>query len=173
MKSNLKRSCTKTTRIFAVLLILLTAFVIPVMAQTPTPVPVDGPPVISSFLSSFVQELLLAFAPVVAGLIAAFLVAQIKIALAKLKTFRPDVYEQMIWVVGTAVKAAEQAGAAGLIKEKKSYALDYVQKWLAEKGWKIDVALIDSAIEAAVYEQINGPAANPAAQIGFSSPPVI
>ncbi len=147
----------KLKKFFLLTIIMLMVFVVPVLAQTPTP----GMTIIqpeTSFLASFIQELLLAFAPVIAALVAGFLIAQIKLLMEKIKAQRPDVYEQMIWVVSTAVKAAEQAGAAGLITEKKQYALDYVQNWLTEKGLKIDVSLISAAIEAAVYEEINGPA---------------
>jgi len=54
-----------------------------------------------------------------------------------------------------AVMAAEQAGAAELIKDKKVYAFDIAERWLELRGIKIDLDLIDAAIEAAVYEKFN------------------
>ena len=54
-----------------------------------------------------------------------------------------------------AVTAAEQAGAAKLISDKKVYAMDIAERWLAEHGVHLDFELIDAAIEAAVYEQFN------------------
>ena len=42
-----------------------------------------------------------------------------------------------------------------MIKDKKVYAFDIAERWLELHGIKIDLDLIDAAIEAAVYEKFN------------------
>jgi hypothetical protein len=53
------------------------------------------------------------------------------------------------------VQAAEQAKIAGLIQEKKAYALALAQEWLKSRGWKLDIILIEGLIEQAVFEEFN------------------
>jgi len=55
-----------------------------------------------------------------------------------------------------AVQAAEQLGIAGVLTEKKAWAITYVQKYLDAHGLHdVDVALIEGAVEAAVLELFN------------------
>ena len=57
--------------------------------------------------------------------------------------------------VKVAVRAAEQAGAAGLIHDKRAYAFNVAEKWLKARGVTLDIDLIYAAIEAAVYKEFN------------------
>ena len=69
----------------------------------------------------------------------------------------------------TAVLAAEQIFGDGNGKEKKKYAIQVIENMLAEHGLKIDLAVIEDAIEAEVYKwlrhdterQIEQPAGDP------------
>jgi len=54
-----------------------------------------------------------------------------------------------------AVQAAEQAGAAELIKDKKEYAIQIAEAWLEANHITTDIDLIDAAIEKAVLELFN------------------
>lgn len=107
------------------------------------------------FWSEFLQSLLIAILPVLASMLVAVLGAQFKLLWAKAKSYNPDMTDMLEWAARIAVHAAEQAGAAELITDKKAYALDVAEKWLATKGLQIDLDLLDAAIEAAVYEEIN------------------
>ncbi|NMC54980.1 MAG: hypothetical protein GYA48_15240 [Chloroflexi bacterium] len=108
-----------------------------------------------AFLSEFVQQLLLYILPILAAALASWLIVQVSKGLAELKAVRPDVYRDLMWVAKGVVQAAEQSGAAGLITDKKKYAINIAEKWLATKGWNIDLDLIDAAVEQAVWDEIN------------------
>lgn len=68
----------------------------------------------------------------------------------------------LIEIARTAVLAAEQAGLAGLIVDKKEAAVSYAQAMLADRGMSIDVSALDAAIEAAVANELNRYAINEA-----------
>lgn len=108
------------------------------------------------FLSVFAEGVLLAIAPVLASMVAAWLIAKIKEAWA---AARIAVGEEWAWVLDMAatkaVYAAEQAKLGELIENRKAYALDLAQQFLKDRGYEIDLALIDAAIEAAILEQFN------------------
>ena len=110
---------------------------------------------IFEFASQFAEGVLLALAPVLAAMVAAWMIAKIKEAWAKARTAAGE----WVWVLDAiaekAVNAAEQSNMAGLIQDKKAFALDLAQKFLVEQGYNIDLSLIDAAIEAAVLEQFN------------------
>lgn len=55
----------------------------------------------------------------------------------------------------TAVLAAEQIFGSGQGKEKKKYAIQVIENMLAEHGLKIDLAVIEDAIEAEVYKWLH------------------
>ena len=59
------------------------------------------------------------------------------------------------WAVSIAVNAAEQANLAKLITDKKQYAIDLSQKYLAKQGIPVDVSLLEGLVEAAVKAEIN------------------
>lgn len=105
------------------------------------------------FLSKLVEGVLLALAPVMAGYIASWLIAKARMAWSEYKAQHVDYAYMLESIARIAVKAAEQAQIAELIEDKKSYAVQTVQAWLDEKGFKIDLLVIEAAIEAAVYDE--------------------
>lgn len=111
----------------------------------------------SNFLSMFLQQVALDMLPVLAALTAAALIALTKKLWAQAKAEYPQATDQLEWAAGIAVKAAAQAGGVTLATEKKAYAVKFVQDWLLSKGLDIDVTLIDSAVEAAVYDEFHKP----------------
>lgn len=109
----------------------------------------------NEFLSSFVQNLLLAIAPFLASLVAAWLIAKTREAWAKAKEAEPDLVDTLRWIAKQAVIAAEQAGAASEFGGKKNYAIGVAEKYLEAKGINVDLDLISAAIEAAVWTEFN------------------
>lgn len=57
------------------------------------------------------------------------------------------------WVALMAVQAAEQYGGSG--EEKKREAVALAEKWLEERGIYLDLNVLDAAIEAAVFAELN------------------
>ena len=106
-------------------------------------------------LSAVLQKLLEYFLPILAVALVGFLAAKIKYYLAESKAWNPKITSLLEEAAVFAVMAAEQAGAAELIKDKKVYAFDIAERWLELRGVHIDLDLIDAAIEAAVYRQFN------------------
>lgn len=106
---------------------------------------------IIDFLQAFLQELLVLIAPIIAGFVAAALTALTKKWLAELEASKPKLADAIRQAVSLAVQAAEQAGVAGLIEEKKEYALSIAESWLDQNGWdEIDLVILSAAIEAEV-----------------------
>ena len=124
------------------------------------------------FWYKFIESLLLAFAPVLASLAAAALVALVRKWWAEFKQAQPDAAFWLEQAASMAVQAAEQAGMAGYIQDKKQYALEVAQRYLDAKGIKIDVELISDAIEAAVFAELNKGKAieGNASAIGYALP---
>lgn len=106
-------------------------------------------------LSAVVQKLLEVFLPILAVALVGLLTAKIKLAIVQMRIWNPKVTDLLEQAVTFAVTAAEQAGAAKLIEDKKTYAFDVAERWLEARGVTIDLDLIDAAIESAVYEQFN------------------
>lgn len=109
----------------------------------------------SDVIWKFIESFLVAIIPVFIPLLAAWLLPKAIGAWAKLKEeskIDPWILEQ---IVSLAVKAAEQSQLGGLITDKKAYALDFATLWLKERGIKLDLALLDGAIEAAVLDEFN------------------
>jgi hypothetical protein len=104
------------------------------------------------FLSVFVENVLLAFAPVLASLLVAWVLAKVKAAWAEFEDEQAGSAWMLKEIAIIAVKAAEQMKLAGLIEEKKDYAVQTATAWLEAHGYKINLAVIDAAIEAAVLE---------------------
>lgn len=69
----------------------------------------------------------------------------------KVKEQKPEIAELLNYAVSIAVRAAEQEFGGEHGAEKKAYAIEFVQKFLAENGVMIDVSVIASAIESAVF----------------------
>ena len=118
------------------------------------------------FWYKFIEALLLAFAPVLASMAAAALFALTRKLWAEFKATQPDAAYWLEQAATLAVQAAEQAGMAGYIQDKKQYALEVAQRYLDAKGVKIDVQLISDAIEAAVFAELNK------YRVGELTPPV-
>lgn len=117
------------------------------------------------FWMKLIQNILLAFLPVIASLAAGALYSWLRKTWAEFKAAKPDVAWILEQAAAMAVQAAEQAGAAGFIKDKKEYALGIAQLYLDSKGLKIDLALLDAAIEAAVFAEFNKNKPKPAAEL--------
>lgn len=113
--------------------------------------------VLLDFASQFLQ-LFLSFAlPALASIAASWLIAKAKGAWAKFKEDHAGESWVLEQVAIMAVKAAEQAKVAELIDDKKAYALEIAEKRLADYGLKVDLDVIDAAIEAAVYQVFKEP----------------
>jgi hypothetical protein len=125
-----------------------------------------------NFWSDFLQNILMAFVPIIASLVAAWLFAQFKLAWVRFQERRPDLAGNMEWAARVAVQASEQAGAAKLIDDKKQYALQVAETWLRLRGFKtIDLFALDAAIESAVYAELNSDkSALSSAHIGYPLP---
>ena len=109
----------------------------------------------TNVLSVFAQQFLLALAPIVASLLAAWVFAKARLAWAELKADHGDYAYWLELVAGMAVKAAEQAKMSDLIVDKREYAFEIIERWLSQKGVTLDVDIIYAAIEAAVLEEFN------------------
>mgnify|MGYP000877111577 CR=1 FL=1 len=107
------------------------------------------------FVSVFLEKLAMYMLPPLAALLAGWIVAQTKLLLAKAKAMNPTLMEQVEWVAKMVVQAAEQAGIAGLIEDKKVWAVEQAEKMLLAQGLKVDLDVIATAIEAAVWSEIN------------------
>lgn len=106
-------------------------------------------------LSSMLQSVLAYILPILAVSLVSFLIAKAKEAWEKAKDWNPSVTGLLEQSVKVAVQAAEQAGAAGLIHDKRAYAFDVAEKWLKARGVTVDIDLIYAAIEAAVWTEFN------------------
>lgn len=107
------------------------------------------------FLNIFLQKFLEFVMPFLALALFGLLVSLARKAWVEVKEHRPDVAFALEEAARMAVMAAEQSNLAGLVKEKKAFALKIAEDYLALKGIKVDLHLIDAAVEAAVFEEIN------------------
>lgn len=108
----------------------------------------------SEFFYGFLQAFLMAVAPILATVVTGAVVVWAKAKWAEFKRDNEVGAWQIEGYAKLAVKAAEQAGIAGFITDKKSYAVGVVQQWLDQKNIKLDFAVIEAAIEAAVFEEL-------------------
>ena len=108
---------------------------------------------LNTILTNVLIIVLVALATSVTGAI----VTWVKRETAQLAKSEPLWFGDIMQVATAAVQAAEQSGLAGLIKNestiKKQYALQVAQAWLDAKGVKIDLQVIDAAIESAVLTE--------------------
>ena len=108
------------------------------------------------FLNAFLTPFLEAVLPVLAAALAALVIAWIRKVIAEIKQKLDD---RALWLLQEAttiaVQAAEQMNLSGQIADKKKYAMDLAEKWLASHGVKIDISVIEAAIEAAVLTEFN------------------
>ena len=73
----------------------------------------------------------------------------------KIKTEQPEWLPVLEYAAELAVLAAEQIYGDGHGDEKKQYAIQTIQNILAEHGLKLDLTVIDDAIEAEVYKWLH------------------
>ncbi|MEN6622180.1 MAG: phage holin, LLH family [Smithella sp.] len=106
-------------------------------------------------LSAVLQSLLEFLLPIVVVAIISALVSWARFLWAKAKSWNSDATDLLEEAAKVAVIAAEQAGAAKLIDDKKVYAMDIAERWLEQHGIHLDIELISAAVEAAVYRQFN------------------
>ena len=106
-------------------------------------------------LSKVLEAILVAILPPLAVVIVSAAVAYAKRLWNDLKPRYPSVTELIEEAAVFAVQAAEQAGAADLIKDKKQYAIQIAEAWLEANHITTDIDLIDAAIEKAVLELFN------------------
>lgn len=106
----------------------------------------------NTILSSVLQAVLIVLLPPVIAAFVRWIWAQGSALWESIQSTRPGLAEILEQVSIFAVKAAEQAGLAGLIEDKKEYALSIAEIWLADQGITIDLVLVDAAIEKAVAD---------------------
>ena len=106
-------------------------------------------------LSKVIEAILIAILPPLAVVIVSAAVAYAKKQWDDVKLRYPTVTELIEDAAVFAVQAAEQAGAAELIKDKKEYAIQIAEAWLEANHITTDIDLIDAAIEKAVLELFN------------------
>ena len=106
-------------------------------------------------LSKVIEAILIAILPPLAVVIVSAAVAYAKRVWGDLKLRYPSVTDLVEQAAVFAVQAAEQAGAAELIKDKKQYAIQIAEAWLVANHITTDIDLIDAAIEKAVLELFN------------------
>ncbi len=94
---------------------------------------------------------------VVVGAVAAAIGVQIRKVQATVSKDKNADFINKVIEIG--VQAAEQVYGAANGDTKKDYALDFAEKYLASKGIKVDLDVLDTAVEAAVMREFNYPAA--------------
>ena len=119
----------------------------------------------SNFWSGILQQVLSITLPPLAVALVALVIAWIR---KVEKGLSADVMDSINLAVMMAVNAAELAGAAQLIADKKEYALDLAQQYLAKQGIKLDLSLLDGMIESAVKTQINWDETEPVPNVNLS-----
>ena len=107
-------------------------------------------------LSKVIEAILIAILPPLAVVLVSVVLAHAKKLWADLKQRYPSVTDLVEQAAVFAVQAAEQAGAAEFIKNKKQYAIQIAEAWLEANHITTDIDLIDAAIEKAVLELFNG-----------------
>lgn len=107
-------------------------------------------------LSKVLEAVLIAVLPPLAVALLGLVVSLLRKWWIEAKLYAPKVTELLEIAARFAVKAAEQAGAADIIKDKKQYAIEIAEAWLKARKVDIDIDLIDAAIEKAVHEMKQG-----------------
>ena len=107
-------------------------------------------------LSKVIEAILIAILPPLVAFLVSVGLAYAKRVWGDLKQRYPSVTDLVEQAAVFAVQAAEQAGAAELIKDKKQYAIQIAEAWLEANHITTDIDLIDAAIEKAVLELFNG-----------------
>jgi hypothetical protein len=108
-------------------------------------------------LSKVLEAVLIAVLPPLAVGLVGLVVALFRKWWIQAKEYAPQVTDLLEEAAKMAVRAAEQAGIAQLIEDKKQYAIQIVELWLEARHVSVDIDLIDAAIEAAVLKEFNKP----------------
>ncbi len=103
-------------------------------------------------LSKVIEAVLVVLLPPLVVAVVGFIWAKAKEMWEKAKAWNPTITEYLEQAAEFAVIAAEQAGAAKLIEDKKQYAIKIAEQWLEARHVTVDISLIDAAIEKAVLE---------------------
>lgn len=106
-------------------------------------------------LSSVLQAVLIVLLPPLVAAAVKWLLARAAMAMESVRISRPELAELIEKAADFAVKAAEQAGIAELIEDKKKYALEVAEKWLESYKVTVDLELLSAAIEKSVLELFN------------------
>ena len=109
----------------------------------------------SPYLSLFLGEFLKIVLPILAVMLGGLVVQGVRLLEEKIKNERPDAYAVLAFLAAAAVKSAEQAKLAGLIEDKKIYAIDFITARLAIYGLELNIGDIETEIEKAVFEEFN------------------
>ncbi len=111
----------------------------------------------STFWAGILQAVLIAALPPIASMLVALLFAWFKKTWAEFKVKKEELAGTLEFIAKMAVQAAEQLKLAGMIEDKKDYAMKVATQWLADQKIPMDVGLISDAIEAAVFSELNKP----------------
>jgi hypothetical protein len=115
---------------------------------------------ISTIVVNVINAILMIALPTLVVAVIAAVVGWTRKEWALFKAAQPGLADQLAMYVKIAVEAAEQAGLAQLVSDKKAYALEIATRWLAQKRLNgIDVELIEAEIERQVRE-MNKPQLN-------------
>lgn len=117
-------------------------------------------------LSKVIEAILIAILPPLAVVLVSVVLAHAKMLWADLKRCYPSVTDLVEQAAVFAVQAAEQAGAAELIEDKKAYAIQIAEAWLVANHITTDIDLIGAAIEKAVLELFNSDDETPTGYTG-------
>lgn len=108
---------------------------------------------ISPIVINVLNALLMAALPALVVALIAAVVGFARKEWALFKAAQPVLADKVAFYVRIAVQAAEQAGLAGLVDDKKAYAIQVATRWLAQVGLNgINVVLIEAEIERQVRE---------------------
>ena len=103
-------------------------------------------------LSKVLQAILEAALPILVSALAVWVIGKAREIFKKLRDKNPELYEILRAVCERAVTAAEQVYREGHGAEKKQYAINVVEEYLAAKGINLNLDVIEAYIEAAVLD---------------------
>lgn len=109
----------------------------------------------SELFSTVLQGVLIAVLPPLIAAVVRWIWAQASMLWAQIEMAQPTVAQMLEEMAVSAVKAAEQAGVGDYTIDKKEYAMAVIEQWLAVKGLKIDLVLVNAAVEKAVLDVFN------------------
>jgi hypothetical protein len=106
-------------------------------------------------ISELISALLMATLVPLAGFGVQLLIAKVKVERGKLDSQQNGAID---YAVNIGVYAAEQLYKSGQGAEKKAYALQVAQQWLADRNISLDLTSLEAAIEASVKQAFDHPA---------------